>query len=509
MVAVTRDPGPPSGPVEFVAPQNQEAEESVLGALMISAGAAPAAAEEISHTDFYRRSHGLIFRAALALHAQGDPIDAITLVAELERRGELEEVGGKIRISELAVLVPAASNVRHYARLVKECSVRRSLLTDLQQLSQRVLSGEWDIDSTVETLRSVADARAADTEPEQALRFMGLREFIDQPLAGVEPLLGEGKDRLLVEGSFNIIGGPGGVGKTTLALHLAAHLCAGKPWLDIPVQRPVRIVLLEVEGPHDQFAEKVKEFVERWDGEDFCDQMSVYDAPWGQFSWDDKRKATELRSFCRDFEADFVVANPLSRLGMKGAGTPEETNAFMNMLYRSGMGEDFGTILIHHTKKPPAGANGNSSSLDDLSGAWAAQPDLALLLKADGKQRVKLSVEKARWGDKDAHGPFILYFETNPEKPVGYKSMEATERIEDGEILERVDEFLRMAGPRGITEIRQNVVGKSNRISAMVVQAAADGRYMTDGRLKPKYWLPDVEPYLIDTETGEILDGTT
>ena len=75
-------------PTAPVPPQNLDAEESVLGAMMLSPGAIGAVSETLSATDFYRESHAKIYRAALALYGRGEPVDAITLVDELERRGE-------------------------------------------------------------------------------------------------------------------------------------------------------------------------------------------------------------------------------------------------------------------------------------------------------------------------------------------------------------------------------------------------------------------------------------
>src|SRR3954463_10934104 len=109
-------------------PQNLEAEESVLGAMLLSPGAIGAVSEVLDAGDFYRESHAKIYRAALALYAKGEPVDAITLVDALEERGELEGVGGKGRIHELAALVPATSNAGHYARIVHEMATLRGLI---------------------------------------------------------------------------------------------------------------------------------------------------------------------------------------------------------------------------------------------------------------------------------------------------------------------------------------------------------------------------------------------
>src|ERR687898_1706276 len=103
-----------------VPPQNLDAEESVLGAMMLTPGAIAAVSEVLSADgrEFYRESHAKIYRAALALYAKGEPVDAITLVDQLDERGELEDVGGKVRVHELAALVPASANAGHYAQIV-------------------------------------------------------------------------------------------------------------------------------------------------------------------------------------------------------------------------------------------------------------------------------------------------------------------------------------------------------------------------------------------------------
>src|SRR5260370_26783627 len=114
--------GPPSPP------QNLEAEESVLGAMMLSPGAIGAVSEILDAKDFYRESHAKIYRAALALYAKGEPVDAITLTDQLEERSELEDVGGRVRLHEIAALVPATANASHYARIVRETATLRGLI---------------------------------------------------------------------------------------------------------------------------------------------------------------------------------------------------------------------------------------------------------------------------------------------------------------------------------------------------------------------------------------------
>src|SRR3954451_19530646 len=108
-------------------PQNLEAEEYVIGAMMLSAQAIEAVSDIIDAGDFYRESHAKIYRAALDLFQHGHPVDAITVADKLDELGELEAVGGKDRIREIATLVPATSNAGHHARIVREMSTLRGL----------------------------------------------------------------------------------------------------------------------------------------------------------------------------------------------------------------------------------------------------------------------------------------------------------------------------------------------------------------------------------------------
>jgi replicative DNA helicase len=117
-------------------PQNLDAEESVLGAMMLSESAIEAASTALDAGDFYRESHARIYRAALELYQQGQPVDAITVADKLDERGELAEIGGKERIHELAALVPATSNAGHYAKIVREMATLRGLTAVGEQIQR-------------------------------------------------------------------------------------------------------------------------------------------------------------------------------------------------------------------------------------------------------------------------------------------------------------------------------------------------------------------------------------
>jgi replicative DNA helicase len=119
--------GPPN-PV--LPPQNIEAEESVLGAMLIAEGAIAAGIVDarLHAKDFYRDSHRTIFEVIKSLYHKNEAVDPLTVCAELEERNELDKAGGKGYVYQLASAVPAAGNARQYARIVKDNSTLRGLL---------------------------------------------------------------------------------------------------------------------------------------------------------------------------------------------------------------------------------------------------------------------------------------------------------------------------------------------------------------------------------------------
>lgn len=128
------------GSAPIAPPQNLEAEQSVLGAVLLSESALPGLIidERLAAADFYRSSHARIYQAMLDLNTAGEPIDALTIVEHLKQAGELDTVGGPAAIEVLAGTVPAIGNVRQYARIVRENAMLRRLLNASYEIQERV-----------------------------------------------------------------------------------------------------------------------------------------------------------------------------------------------------------------------------------------------------------------------------------------------------------------------------------------------------------------------------------
>ena len=111
-----------------VPPHSLEAEQAVLGGLLLSSRAWDAVADVITENDFYREDHRLIFRAVAELSDGAKPCDAITVTEWFESHGQVDQVDGGDYISQLASSTPSAANVRAYADIVREKSILRQLI---------------------------------------------------------------------------------------------------------------------------------------------------------------------------------------------------------------------------------------------------------------------------------------------------------------------------------------------------------------------------------------------
>ena len=128
-----------------VPPQNVEAEQAVLGAILIEADALTTVSELLHVDDFYRKTHQMIFEAILSVADSGEPVDLITVTAALQDANQIDEVGGVAYLAHLANAVPTAANVEYYAVLVREKSVLRRLINTATKIAATGYEGGTDV----------------------------------------------------------------------------------------------------------------------------------------------------------------------------------------------------------------------------------------------------------------------------------------------------------------------------------------------------------------------------
>jgi replicative DNA helicase len=234
-----------------VPPQNLDAEESVLGAMMLSPGAIGAVSEVLDAGDFYRESHAKIYRAALSLYARGEPVDAITLVDALEERGDLEDAGSRGRIHELAALVPATANAAHYARIVREMATLRGLI----RAGSEVARLGWDRPGDAQDLVDRAEQIVFElSQSRVSTEFSHIEALLKESFERITALYEAGEeltgvpsgfrdlDRLtsgFQPGNLIIVAARPSMGKSALGLCMAANIA-------VRHQVPVALFTLEM-----------------------------------------------------------------------------------------------------------------------------------------------------------------------------------------------------------------------------------------------------------------------
>ena len=131
-------------------PQDSDAEQSVLGSMLISQGRDRRRQRADRRADFYRPAHETIYDAIVDLYGRGEPADPVTVAAELQRRGELARVGGAPYLHTLSASVPIAANAGYYATIVREKAILRRLVDAGTKIAQMGYAGAGDVDATVD-----------------------------------------------------------------------------------------------------------------------------------------------------------------------------------------------------------------------------------------------------------------------------------------------------------------------------------------------------------------------
>ncbi len=219
-----------------VPPHNIEAERATIGAMLLDADSVGTVLRYLRPDDFYRTSHQKIFRIILDLFNRGETIDLISLTDGLRVAGELDSCGGSAYVSGLTDEVPTSANVEYYAKIVKDRSVRRQLQRISGQLSAR--SFEESVDTRV--LIEEAEQKIFEiTDTQQTETYRGVHDIISDTIAAIERLYHTKESYTGIpcgfsdldnmtsgfqKSEFVVIGARPSVGKTALALSMAANM---------------------------------------------------------------------------------------------------------------------------------------------------------------------------------------------------------------------------------------------------------------------------------------------
>ncbi len=238
--------------LDRVPPQNLEAEQSVLGAILIENNALNRAIEVISEGDFYRESHRKIYSAIIELFDRGEAIDIITVSEHLSKQGALELVGGNAYIASLATQVPTAANVLYHSKIVREKALLRDLLRTSTDIVAKVYEDAGEnaedlVDFAERSIFEIADSRTKG-------KLIPLKDVVKDSFEMIEKLYAKKETVTGVATGFRdmdnmttgfqpgdlvIIGGRPSMGKTAFALNVAEHVAVDN-------KEPVALFSLEM-----------------------------------------------------------------------------------------------------------------------------------------------------------------------------------------------------------------------------------------------------------------------
>lgn len=172
--------------VEKVPPQNLEAEIAVLGSMLLDRDAIAAAIEILDEKAFYSEAHKKIYEAVISLFDNNEAVDIVTLIEELNKREILDEVGGPAYISELASSIPTAANIGHYAKIVREKYLLRSLIGTATQ----IVAESYEPSGEVEQILDRAEKLIFDitSNKQRGTEILGMKDIVRDSIEKIDQL---------------------------------------------------------------------------------------------------------------------------------------------------------------------------------------------------------------------------------------------------------------------------------------------------------------------------------
>ncbi len=240
-----------SAPARRLPPQNQDAERAILGAVMLDKDALGVAMETLQLEDFYRLEHRLIFQVMCELYENDQAIDGITVAEDLERRGELRKAGGNDYLADILAGTATAANVQYHARIVRDRSILRRLISASGEIANDAFEGADDTDTILDDAQTKIYNIA---ENRQTQSFAAVKDVVPETFRRIDEASRQKSDVTGLATGFTeldqrtaglqnsdliILAARPSMGKTALALNIAYHAAVNE-------QTPVAFFSLEM-----------------------------------------------------------------------------------------------------------------------------------------------------------------------------------------------------------------------------------------------------------------------
>ena len=292
-------------------PQALEAEQSLLGGLLLDNRRWDEVSDEVGTTDFYNRSHRLIYDAVRALQGKNEPADVITVSEWLEQNGKLEDAGGLAYIGTLASNTPSTANILNYARIVRERAILRSLISAANEISETAYSPEGKTPREVldHAEKLVFDISEHDGRRRQG--FATIQELLTRSVDHIEELY-ESKESVtgmptgftdldemtagLQRGDLVVVAGRPSMGKTAFAMNVAEY---------VALEKNLPVAVFSMEMPGEQLAMRLLSSIGR------INSNKVRTGRLGDDDWPRLTSAVGLLDKAPIFVDDTAGLNPL------------------------------------------------------------------------------------------------------------------------------------------------------------------------------------------------------
>lgn len=407
-------------------PYSLEAEQSVIGGLLIDSSKIKKVREIVSNEDFYDKTNQYIFRAMEWLDKQNIEIDLVTLTDALTKNGFLEVVGGASHLVSLTTAVPTSTRILTYAKMVADYSGKRKITLAAQQIAETSSNG-----STLDEAIQVAKKKIQEVNnlggKQNKYQVTSMMDFVDESKErynnwGKMQGLSTGFtsiDRLtlgLVGGELVIIAGPTSRGKTLLAMNIANNIA----------KKGGRVLFVTLEMTHAELTSRYMYANDGWDSDDFAlvAANTIFQEN-DELDWQDIDGL--IQNAKEQLDVDLVIIDHLHYFTRELANVAEDLGRITKEFKKNAIRYDIPVILISHIRKL---AKDEELSGDSLRGSSliAQDADIVLMVNRDpetnemgvlidkNRNRGKLSDRTKDWIGRTEREINTIYLEFNNTK---------------------------------------------------------------------------------------------
>ena len=419
-----------------ILPQNIEAEQAVLGAILIEGKAISQVLEILTPDDFYKEAHKKIYQSMLDMNEQVKPIDILTLFDYLKSQGQLlEEVGGSSYLTYLTELVPSTANVSYYARLVKEKEIERKICEISEEMDVQLRDGQITYQQAIEKIELMLE-KLSNQQLGNRIPFVSSDVLITQDADSLEWYI----DGLIPRGAVVLLTAPPGLWKTWLAMHIGLVIAKGENFLGRKSSEAT-VYYIDKENPKSLIANRLKKLG--------TDENLKFWGYWSEIEPPNLDKLATYKTLAKD--NTILTFDSLIRFHSGDENSSQDMSKVMGAL-RS-LTKDGATVIgLHHKGKSDFAYRGSSDILGAVDICYTLEKEKENLLKLSCRAKNRLTQE------------FDLFIEIKEtEGRLSFCLADSPKHVEEEADLERLKQVIKGIIDEGLEPIQTIIIerGKS------------------------------------------------